>query len=85
MKENEVIHFEVSINKKKLYDALKSEAEKDERLLQKKPLNFHRTSLPLDRCPTCQRPLRLTEKHNKYPFCKYCGQAIDWTDYKVMK
>lgn len=31
-------------------------------------------------CPACGRSIP-TAPCNKYIYCEYCGQAIDWSDY----
>lgn len=50
-----------------------------EKQIPKKPKgDFH--SVPHHRCPTCNCAIRLYEKDNCDLFCKFCGQAIDWSD-----
>ena len=50
-----------------------------EKQIPKKPKgDFH--SVPHHRCPTCNCAIRLYEKDSHDLFCKFCGQAIDWSD-----
>lgn len=49
-----------------------------EKQIPKKPSgDYH--SVPHYRCPNCNREVVLYEISAKYPYCKYCGQAIDWS------
>ena len=71
---DEVIHFEVSVDKKQLNTAIQNVAK---RLIPTKPKgDYH--SVPHYRCPSCNCSVKLYEDSEKYPYCKYCGQALDW-------
>lgn len=35
-------------------------------------------SVPHYRCPTCNKTVKLYEGSSTYPYCKYCGQKLDW-------
>lgn len=37
-------------------------------------------SVPHYRCPSCNSAIVVYENGNKYPYCQWCGQAIDWSD-----
>lgn len=57
--------------------ALKKEvARLKERLTPKKPMEMLRPHYKTLVCPRCQRG------GLKTPFCRWCGQAIDWSDDK---
>lgn len=48
-----------------------------ETLIPKKP-----TGNKLNCCPSCKRLVGINTDiiHAKYNYCKYCGQAIDWSE-----
>lgn len=37
-------------------------------------------SVPHYRCPCCYSAIVVYENDNKMPQCKWCGQAIDWSE-----
>lgn len=46
--------------------------------IPKKPIgDLH--SVPHYRCPTCNNAIVVYKYDYKYPHCKWCGQAIDWS------
>ena len=46
--------------------------------IPKKPVgDLH--SVPHYRCPTCKSAVVVFEKDTRYVFCKWCGQALDWS------
>ena len=50
-----------------------------ERQIPKKPSgDYH--SVPHYRCPECKCAVVMYENDSRHPFCKWCGQAIDWED-----
>lgn len=49
----------------------------DKRILKKPIGDLH--SVPHYRCPNCNGAVAVYEYDFKYPNCKWCGQAIDWT------
>ena len=64
---------------KETIEALDISIECIEKQIPKKPKgDFH--SVPHHRCPTCNCAIRLYEKDSHDLFCKFCGQAIDWSD-----
>lgn len=74
MNSKDVIHFEISIDKDMLSKVMNTN---ESRFVPKKPKgNYH--SVPHFRCPYCNCEVALYEDSPKYPYCKYCGQALDW-------
>ena len=52
-----------------------------EKQIPNKPIgDFH--SVPHYRCPNCNSTVKLYENSTIFPFCNYCGQAIDWSEVK---
>lgn len=50
----------------------------DRKKQSKKPIgDLH--SVPHYRCPTCNNAIVVYKFGYKYPNCKWCGQAIDWS------
>lgn len=48
-----------------------------EHRIPKKPSgDYH--SVPHYRCPECKCAVVMYENDSRHPFCKWCGQAIDW-------
>ena len=48
-----------------------------EKQIPKKPSgDYH--SVPHYRCPNCNREVVLYKDSTRYPYCKYCGQRLDW-------
>lgn len=37
-------------------------------------------SVPHYRCPVCRSGIKTYENSTVYPYCHYCGQALDWSD-----
>jgi hypothetical protein len=37
-------------------------------------------SCPHYRCPNCNSSVKMYDDDNTYPYCAYCGQALDWSD-----
>ena len=45
----------------------------------KKPIgDLH--SVPHYRCSACHGAVKLYETSNTFPYCHWCGQALDWED-----
>ena len=39
------------------------------------------TTTSTKRCPACNKQLSgIGNIHRNYPFCRWCGQALDWTE-----
>lgn len=45
---------------------------------QKVKGDYH--SCPHYRCPNCHSSVKMYEKDSIYPYCGFCGQALDWSD-----
>lgn len=75
---DKVISVKVSIDKEQLDTAIQNVAK---RLKPTKPKgDYH--SVPHYRCPSCNCTVKLYEDSGEYPYCRYCGQALDWKENK---
>lgn len=54
-----------------------NKARLDEKQIPNKPIgDLH--SVPHYRCPVCKNSVKIYEDSRVYPYCHYCGQALDW-------
>lgn len=60
---------------------LKAIKEALEKQIPKKPIHYN-DSVPHDRCPNCHNAVKVFCDAHNYHYCLYCGQAIDWSDFK---
>lgn len=37
-------------------------------------------SVPHYRCPTCHSAVKIFSDDKTYPYCQFCGQALDWSE-----
>lgn len=60
-------------------DLVRTSIEALEKQIPEKPIgDLH--SVPHHRCPNCNGAVRLFEDDSYDAYCKFCGQAIDWSD-----
>ena len=50
-----------------------------EKQIPQKPIGEYRSVLHYI-CPNCNCTVKLYYDSPKFPFCKHCGQAIDWSE-----
>ena len=50
-----------------------------EKQILKKPIG-DLNSVPHYRCPNCNKAIVVYEEDYRFPNCRWCGQAIDWSD-----
>lgn len=62
----------------KRLEAIDSAIEALEKQIPKKPKDYD--SVPHNRCPNCNSAIRVYCDDMYDPVCKFCGQAIDWSD-----
>ena len=60
-------------------DAKQTAIEALEKQIPKKPKGDY-DSVPHHRCPNCNGAIRVYCDDPYDPVCKFCGQAIDWSD-----
>lgn len=58
--------------------AIRIAIEALEKQIPKKPKDYD--SVPHHRCPNCNSAIRVYCDDPYDPVCKFCGQAIDWSD-----
>lgn len=71
MKESDVLTAEEK-------DMISFIVEALEKQIPKKPKDYD--SVPHHRCPNCNSAIRVYCDDPYDPVCKFCGQAIDWSD-----
>ena len=58
----------------------KAAAAIEELLKRETPMKL-RTTTSTKRCPSCNRKLAgIGNIHANYQFCRWCGQALDWSE-----
>jgi len=64
-----------------LFDHLKQAADAIEKLSKREtPMRVRRTT-STKRCPSCNKQVSMSmNTHYNYRFCRWCGQALDWTE-----